>query len=173
MSQMMQNLSAWWRGLGARDQSVALLGVALAVPMLAYLAVWQPLSSAQSKAAEAERVMAQQLAEVHQLAAQLRSRPANMQASTAGGAAGATRLAPLPAVEVAAREFALTGALKRREAEGSNGVRVVLEGAAAEALLRMLESLALKHGLQVTAAQIDPASPGRVNAQISLKSGTP
>ena len=76
-------------------------------------------------------------------------------------------------MEVAAREFALTGALKRREAEGSNGVRVVLEGAAAEALLRMLESLALKHGLQVTAAQIDPASPGRVNAQISLKSGTP
>ena len=169
MSQMLQNLSTWWRGLGARDQSVALLGVALAVPMLAYLAIWQPLSSAQSKAAEAERSMAQQLAEVRQLAAQLRSRPA----SVAGGAASATRLAPLPAVEVAAREFALTGALKRREAEGGNGVRVVFEGAAAEALLRMLESLALKHGLQVTAAQIDPVSPGRVNAQISLKSGTP
>ncbi len=162
-----------WNTLNARDQRTALIGVALALPLLGYLALWQPISKAEQQAQQAERDMAQQLAEAQQLAAQLRSRPANMQASTTGGAAGATRLAPLPAVEMAAREFALTAALKRREAEGGNGVRVVLEGAAAEALLRMLESLALKHGLQVTAAQIDPASPGRVNAQISLKSGTP
>jgi len=165
MNELVLKFSTWWRSLGARDQGVALLGLALAVPMLAYLAIWQPISTAQSKALEAERAMAQQLDEVRQLAAQLRTRPA------ASGAASSTqRLAPLPAIEVAAREFALTGALKRREAEGGNGVRVVFESASAEALLRMLESLALKHGLQVTAAQIDPASPGRVNAQISLKS---
>jgi type II secretory pathway component PulM len=161
-------LSQRWNGLSARDQGVALLGLALAVPMLAYLAIWQPISSAQGKALEAERAMAQQLDEVRQLAAQVRTRPA-----TGGAASNTQRLAPLPAIEAAAREFALSGALKRREAEGGNGVRVVFEAAAAEALLKMLESLTLKHGLQVTAAQIDPASPGRVNAQISLKSDAP
>ena len=168
MNELVLKLTTWWRGLGARDQSIALLGLALAVPMLAYLAIWQPISTAQGKALEAERVMAEQLDEVRQLAAQLRARPA------ASGAVSSTqRLAPLPAIEAAAREFALSGALKRREAEGGNGVRVVFEAASAEALLRMLESLTLKHGLQVTAAQIDPVSPGRVNAQISLKSDAP
>ena len=165
MNELVLKLTTWWRSLGARDQGVVLLGLALAVPMLAYLAIWQPISSAQDRALAAERAMAQQLDEVRQLAAQLRTRPA-----TGGAASSTQRLAPLPAIEAAAREFALTGALKRREAESGNGVRVVFESASAEALLRMLESLALKHGLQVTAAQIDPASPGRVNAQISLKS---
>lgn len=167
MNQLFLNLMKHWQALNTRDQGVVLLGVVVAVPMLLYLAIWQPISTAQSKALEAERAMAQQLNEVRQLAAQLRTRPA------ASGAASSTqRLAPLPAIEVAAREFALAGALKRREAESGNGVRVVFESASADALLRMLESLALKHGLQVTAAQIDPLSPGRVNAQISLKSDT-
>ena len=161
-------ISQRWSALNVRDQRTVLIGVALALPLLAYLAIWQPISSAQGKALEAERAMAQQLDEVRQLAAQLRTRPA-----TSGAASSTQRLAPLPAIEAAAREFALAGALKRREAESGNGVRVVFEAAPAETLLRMLESLALKHGLQVTAAQIDPASPGRVNAQISLKSGAP
>ena len=165
MNQLFMNLATRWRGLGARDQGIVILGVVLAVPMLAYLAIWQPISAAQGKAQEAERAMAQQLDEVRQLAAQLRTRPA-----TGGAASNTQRLAPLSAIEAAAREFALSAALKRREAEGGNGVRVVFEAASAEALLRMLESLALKHGLQVTAAQLDPVSPGRVNAQISLKS---
>ncbi len=168
MNELVLKFTTWWRGLGSRDQGMALLGLALAVPMLAYLAIWQPISAAQSKALEAERAMAQQLDEVRQLAAQVRSRPA-----TGGAATSTQRLAPLPAIEAAAREFALTGALKRREAEGGNGVRVVFEAASVEALLRMLESLTLKHGLQVTAAQVDPASLGRVNAQISLKSDAP
>ncbi|MEW5838943.1 MAG: type II secretion system protein GspM [Pseudomonadota bacterium] len=158
-----------WNALSARDQRTALIGAALALPMLAYLAVWQPISKAEQQARQAERAMAQQLDEARSLAAQLRSQPATAQA----GAAVGTRLAPLPAVEAAAREFALGAALKRRESESGNGVRLVFEGAAAQDLLRMLESLASKHGLQVVAAQIDPASPGRVNAQISLKSGTP
>jgi len=168
MNQRVMNFATWWRGLGARDQTIALLGVALAVPMLAYLAIWQPISSAQSKALEAERAMTQQLEEARQLAAQVRTRPA-----TAAAATSTQRLAPLPAIEAAAREFALGAALKRREAEGGNGVRVVFEAAPVDALLRMLESLAQKHDLQVTAAQLDPASPGRVNAQISLKSVAP
>ncbi len=162
------HISQRWNAISNRDQRFVLLGLVLGMPMLAYVAIWQPISSAQSKALEAEHAMAQQLDEVRQLAAQVRTRPA-----TGGAASNTQRLAPLPTIEVAAREFALTGALKRREAEGGNGVRVVFEAASAEALLRMLESLTLKHGLQVTAAQLDPASPGRVNAQISLKSDAP
>lgn len=171
MKRAFLTLTTWWHSLNGRDQRMVLLGVALALPMLAYLAIWQPISSAQSKAQVAEQAMAQQLDEVRQLAAQLRSRPA----STASAAASntAVRLAPLPAIEQVAREFALSNALKLREAEANNGVRVVFEGAPAEALLRMIDALALKHGLQVMTAQIDPAGPGRVNAQISLKSTAP
>ena len=158
-----------WSALNMRDQRTALIGVALAVPMLVYLAIWQPISKTEQQARQAELAMSKQLDEARNLAVQLRSQPASAQA----GAAGATRLAPLPAVEAAAREFNLSAALKRRESESGNGVRLVFEAAAMQDLLRMLESLSSKQGMQVTTAQIDPASPGRVNAQISLKSGTP
>jgi type II secretory pathway component PulM len=169
MNQALLALTAWWRSLNGRDQRIVLLGVALALPMLAYLAIWQPISSAQDKARVAEQAMAQQLEEVRQLAAQLRDRPAG----AASASSATTRLAPLPAIEQVAREFSLSEALKRREAEANSGVHVVFEGASADALLHMLEALALKHGLQVAVAQIDPVSPGRVNAQFSLKSAAP
>lgn len=157
-----------WSALNARDQRTVLIGIALALPLLGYLAVWQPISSSLHKARQLERAAAEQLHEAQQLAQQLRARPA-----TGAGTPRSERLAPLPALEQAAREFALAEALKRREVESDQGLRVVFEGASAEALLRMLESLALKHGLQVIAAQIDPVSPGRVNAQITLKSTAP
>ena len=166
MNAMHARALLWWRGLNARDQRTVLIGGVLALPMLVYLALWQPISTARYKAQQAERAMAQQLDEARQLAAQLQTRPA-------GVSAPIDRLAPLPAVELAAREFALGGALKRREAEGAQGVRVSFEAASADALLRMLDSLASKYGLQVVSAQIDPLGAGRVNAQISLKRTTP
>ncbi|MEF3193202.1 MAG: type II secretion system protein M, partial [Halothiobacillaceae bacterium] len=61
--------------------------------------------------------------------------------------------------------------LKRREAEGANGVHLVLENAPADALMRLLEGLEQQHGLSIIQATIDPAASGRVNASITLQRG--
>ncbi len=165
MSEVMQRLRLWWQSLAAREQVTLLVGAGLAAPLLVYLLLWQPVRQAELQAAQAADALRQDLAEAQRLAAQLRAQP------TASRAAG-QRMPPLPAIEQAARQFALSEALKRREAESNNAVRVTLEAAPAEALMRMLQHLQ-EQGLHVVAAQIDPISPGRVNAQITLQSHAP
>ncbi|MEW6445071.1 MAG: type II secretion system protein GspM [Pseudomonadota bacterium] len=164
----MNTLRTWWSGLNERDRRMLLIGLGLALPLLGYALLWQPLEKARNAARQAHAETAAQLDEVRRLGAQLAgqrsARPAN---------APSADLSPLSAAEAAAREQGLLDALKRRESDGAQGVRLMLEGAAADALMRMLETLALTHGLRVEQAQIEPVAPGRVNANLSLKRSKP
>jgi len=157
----MKGIHLWWSGLGPRDRRTLSIGGALALPLLGYLLLWQPLVKARDAARAAHAETAAQHAEVRQLAARLKTHPANP--ATASGATS-----PLAAIETLVREQRLLDQIKRREAEGANGVRVTLEDAPADALMRLLEGLDQRHDLHVTRAQIEPASAGKVHAQISL-----
>ncbi|MEW6766161.1 MAG: type II secretion system protein GspM [Pseudomonadota bacterium] len=164
----MNQLRTWWTGLSERDRRILLLGAALALPLLAYALIWQPLDKAREEARQAHADAAAQLNEVRQLSAQLVTRRG---AHPAGGTPQIG--SPLAAVEAAAREQGLPDALKRREADGNQGVRLFLEDAPADAVMRMLEHLALVHALHVEQAQFDAAAPGKVNANITLQRGKP
>lgn len=164
----MKDIQAWWEGLGARDRRFLLIGAALALPLLAWALVWQPLGAAREAARQAHAETAAQHAEVRTLTARLAATPATR---APGGNAGTQ--SPLAAVESVARDQRLLEQLKRREADGASGVRLVLENAPADALMRMLERLAQQHGLRVSQAQIEPATTGRVNASLTLQRGKP
>lgn len=160
----MKDIASWWAGMSARDRRILLLGAALALPLLGWALVWQPLAAAREAARTAHAETAAQLAEVRLLAAQLTQRARHAPPTPAAQS-------PLAAVEAAAREQGLLEALKRREADGASGVRLMLDNAPADALMRLLERLEQQHGLRATQAQIDPAGPGRVNATLTLQRG--
>lgn len=160
----MKDIRNRWAAMSARDRRILLLGAAITLPLLGWALAWQPLEAARETARTAHAETAAQHAEVRALAGQVASR-----AKSGGGAAGAQ--SPLTAVETVARDQRLLEQLKRREADGANGVRLVLEHAPADALMRLLERLDQQHGLRVVQAQIDPAGPGRVNASITLQRG--
>ena len=163
MTQGMNDVRAWWSGLSARDRRILLIGAALAVPLLAWAMIWQPLVKARETARQAHADLSTQHAEVRQLAAQLKARTGGTATPSANSAQS-----PLAAVETVAREQRIMEQLKRREAEGTSGVRVLLDDVPADALMRFMETLNQRHGLHITQAQIDPASPGKVSAQLSL-----
>ncbi len=169
MTQGMKNLQTWWAGLGAQDRRILLIGAALALPLLAWALIWQPLAKARDSARQAHADLATQHAEVRQWVAQIKARQGGTMAK--GPANGAQ--SPLAAVESVAREQRVLDQLKRREAEGGAGVRVLLDEVPADALMRFLEALTQRHGLRITQAQIDLASPGKVHAQISLSREAP
>ncbi len=162
----MKDIRNWWAGMSARDRRILLIGTAITLPLLGWALVWQPLEAAREAARTAQAETAAQHAEVRTLARQLASR-----AKTGGAAAGAQ--SPLAAVETVARDQRLLEQLKRREAEGANGVHLVLENAPADALMRLLERLDQQYGLRIAQAQIDPVTTGRVNASITLQRGGP
>jgi general secretion pathway protein M len=160
----MKGIRNGWAGMSARDRRILLLGTAITLPLLGWALVWQPLEAAREAARTAHAETAAQHAEVRTLAGQLASR-----AKTGSAAAGAQR--PLAAVEAEARNQRLLEQLKRREAEGANGVHLVLENAPADALMRLLERLDQQYGLRIVQAQINPVTTGRVNASITLQRG--
>lgn len=162
----MKDIRTFWEGLGARDRRILLIGLAVALPLLAWSLVWQPLEAAREAARQAYAETAAQHAEVRALVSRLAAMP-----RPAGG--GASAQSPLAAVEAAARDQRLLEQLIRREADGASGVRLVLENAPADALVRMLETLEQQHGLRVAQAQIEPATTGRVNATLTLQRGQP
>ncbi|MDM7322866.1 MAG: type II secretion system protein M [Gammaproteobacteria bacterium] len=160
----MKDIRNWWAETSARDRRILLLGAAITLLLLGWALVWQPLEAARKAARTAHAEMAAQHAEVRALAEQLASR-----AKTGGAAAGVQ--SPLAAVEAVARDQRLLEPLKRREAEGTNRVHLVLENAPADALMRLLERLDQQYGLRIVQAQIDPVTTGRVNASITLQRG--
>lgn len=162
----MKDIKNWWAEMSARDRRILLIGTAITLPLLGWALIWQPLDAAREAARTAQAETAAQLAEVRALARQLASR-----AKTEGAAASTQ--SPLAAVEAVARDQRLLEQLKRREAEGANGVHLVLENAPADALMRLLERLDQEYGLLIGQAQIDPVTTGRVNASITLQRGRP
>jgi len=162
----MKAIEHWWTELSARDRRILLLGAAITLPLLGWALIWQPLDTARAAARAALDETAAQHAEVRALAGQIASR------ARSGNTAASTQ-SPLAAVEAAARDQRLLEQLKRREAEGANGVHLVLEDAPADALLRLLENLDQQYGLRVTQARIAPLTPGRVNASLTLQRGRP
>jgi type II secretory pathway component PulM len=153
-----------WARLSVRERRTLLLGAAITLPLLGWALIGHPLQAAHEAARTAHSETAAQLAEVRALAAQLARRGGQEQRA-------ASTASPLGAIEMAAREQRLLEPLKRREAEGANGARLVLEEAPADALMRLLEQLEHQHGLRVVQGQIEPAGPGRVNASLTVQRG--
>jgi len=164
----MNRLRTWWTGLSERDRRILWIGAALALPLLGYALIWQPLNQARNEARQAHADALGQLGEVRQLHAQLTARKGARPAGDTQPLAS-----PLAALEAVAREQGLLDALKRREADGGQGVRLVLEDAPADAVMRMLERLELTQALHVEQAQFDAASPGKLNASLTLQRGKP
>jgi general secretion pathway protein M len=75
----------------------------------------------------------------------------------------------LAVTDSTARAGGLGDALKRVEPEGRDNVRVWLDGASFDVLLKWLATLSTTHGIQVDSATLERSeTAGRVNARLTL-----
>lgn len=158
----MKTLPHFWTDLAPRERSLLILSLAVLIPFLVWALLWQPLRAAHEAARKAHAETAIQLAEVRQLAAELAHRT--------GLGRSPTPSSPQVVVEHVLRDLGLEGHLKRREAEGAQGLRLALENAPAEAVIRLLEQLEQLR-VHIIQAQLDPADPGRMHALLTLQVG--
>jgi len=155
----------WLEGLDARERLLVMAGAVVLVVFLVFVLVWLPLRSGYSnlKTSVAEQRdtaawmqrSAQQLAELKQ----------------SGGAAptGLGGRSLLAVTDSTARAGGLGDALKRVEPEGRDNVRVWLDGASFDVLLKWLATLSTTHGIQVDSATLERSeTAGRVNARLTL-----
>ncbi len=160
-------MEQWWNGLQARERRTLIIGgIALALILLVY-AIWLPAN-------QRAQALEQRVAEQRVLLAWMQQ---------AANEAGALRgSAPEPVsraqgnqalfalADQSARQAGLTNAIRRVEPSGDNRVRVNLEQASFDDMMRWLATLKTRHGIAANTVSIRAGNePGRVSAQLLLE----
>ncbi|MBI3771854.1 MAG: type II secretion system protein M [Gammaproteobacteria bacterium] len=161
-------MKAWWQGLQPQEQRTLSIGAVALGLMVFYFGILEPLtshfSSLEQSVAEQQKLrdwMAKSAAEVHRLQSQ------------GGGVAVNDGRSLLTLVDQTARAENLGPALRRVEPEGSDKVvRVLLEQAPFDDVIRWLQTIKQRHGVNVVSITFDkqPIS-GMVNARMTLTGG--
>jgi general secretion pathway protein M len=160
-------VKAWLEGLGSRERLMLGAGVAVLVLFLLYALVWSPLHSGydtMKTSVQAQRDTAVWMEQSAQLLQQLK----RSRGPAAQGLGGKSLLAM---ADSTARSNGLGPALKRVEPEGSKHVRVWLEGASFDLVIKWLGDLSTRYGVDTDSVSIERVSDtaGRVNARLTLQ----
>lgn len=155
----------WWDGLQKRERLILGAGVGLAIVLLAWGLIWQPLGRERTRLGEEVEVQRRELALVRAVAAipSSAANPAAVKLDRQGKSL-------LALVDASAREANLESQLKRVEPIGSRSVRASFEFASFDGVIGWLESLARSYGVHVTDLSVDRAEGnGLVSARITLE----
>jgi len=162
-------MNQWWAGLNQRERRIVIVGSVAVMLTLIYLLVVEPLithmqdlDSSVSKQTELLLWMQGSEQQVSNLRAH--SGSANQSISSGGSL--------LALVDQTAKRSKLSSAIKRVEPEGNEGVRIWLEQAPFDNVLRWLVKIQKSDGVEVSRISIEQQdSTGIVNTRISLKRG--
>lgn len=156
-----------WRQLGARERLVLGGGGLLAVLLLGWALVWEPLHTrAQALSARVETLRVD-VAWMRQTAAQIASQQATAAPNSSLGGS------PLSVVETGLTNARLQAGLKQLSPVGEGRVRVVLEAVSFDNLMDWLEQLDREFGLAPEEFSAQQKAPGAVDVTLVLKPGRP
>jgi len=163
--QLEARLESLLAGVPVRQRPLLFIGLGLLVLLLVWLVLLAPLASSRE---DLQRQIAEREADLTWMRAAAQE---VRQLAGAAGAGGAGRTGtPLAAIDGSARQLGLGQALQRVEPAGSREVRVWLESAVFDDLVRWLARLRQEHGIEVAEIVIEPdrAGPGLVSARLTL-----
>lgn len=156
----------WFEGLDARQRLLVTGGAALLVLFLLFVLVWLPLRAGYT---DLKRNVADQRETalwMQQGAQQL----ARLRRSSGPGSTGLGGRSLLAVTDSTARAGGLGAELRRVEPEGRDSVRVWLDGASFDVLIKWLVTLNTTHGIHVDSATLERnETAGRVNARLTLQ----
>lgn len=155
----------WFTGLEMRERAILVLGAAVLLISILYIAVIEPFANA--KLALAERVLRKQetAAWMREAAAEVQS----LQGALPKAQANTTSL--LTTVDSTAKAAGLGSAVRNLQQDDNGAaVRVRLEGAAFDDMVSWLNALQRQYGVTATQLTVDRAdTAGAINASLSLE----
>lgn len=158
-------MKAWLEGLEPRERLQYAAAAAVAGLLLVYVLILKPIHSGYETLGNAVTEQRETLVWMQQSAHQV-----SQLRTSNGSAKGLGGRSLLAVTDSTARAGGLGPALKRVEPEGSDSVRVWLDGASFDELIKWLGTLSASHGIDadsVTMERTDAA--GRVNARLTLQ----
>ena len=159
-------MKAWLENLDPRERMMAAAGAVLLVLFLIYVLVLSPLHSGYDSlrsTVDTQRTTAQWMQESAQTLKSLKR-------SSGRAAQGLGGRSLLSVADSTARAGGLGPALKRVEPEGSDSVRVWLDGASFDVVVKWLGTLSTIHGVNAETVTLErTGTAGRVNARLTLQ----
>lgn len=156
-------LRAWYGGLAPRERRLVLLGGAVVLLLIVYLAIVSPVRSTYNGLRQDVQAKRQLLAYIDRAAVRLHADSTDHIGQLPPGQSVFT------ATSAAIQSSPISAAVQRIEQTQTGGVRLSLSGVEFDALTRWLDSLATQEGVVVTRATIEQATgPGTVDATLTL-----
>ena len=159
-------MKAWLDSLDARERMMLAAGVGLLVLFLFYILVWSPFHSGYDSlrnTVDEQRTTALWMQESAQTLTRLK-RGSGRASQGLGGRS------LLSVADSTARAGGLGPALKRVEPEGRDSVRVWLDGASFDVLVKWLGTLSTNFGINAETVTLERSgTAGRVNARLTLQ----
>lgn len=162
---MKQTIRTWLEGLDQRERRLVITGAALFVILILYVAIWEPLTNSVENLRTTSRDQQATLGWMKQAAAeiqQLRGKKGRSQATSGQSL--------LTLVDRTAKSSGLGTAMKRVQPDGEKKVRVWMEGASFDDVIRWLVQLESRHGVGIESTVFElKENAGRVDAQLVLE----
>jgi general secretion pathway protein M len=161
-------MKAWFMGLEVNERRMLLGGGGLLLVMFLYIGIWEPLhnkvESLRVSTAEQQSLLAWMRSAAKEVK-QLRGRGGQHAKPASGGSL-------LSLVDRTAKSGRLGGALKRVQPDGDQKVRVWLEAAKFDDVVRWLTALETRHGVQVESSVFQALdTSGRVDGRLVFTYG--
>lgn len=162
---MKQNIRDWLASLEQRERRLVIAGAVLLVIMILYAVIWTPLSSSVDHLRVSTREQQATLVWMKQAAQEMKR---------LRGSSGSTRPASgqslLTLVDTTAKAGHLGTAVKRVQPDGEKKVRVWMEGASFDDVVRWLIQLETRHGIGIESSVFEvKENSGRVDARLVLE----
>lgn len=160
----MQKIQDWYRTLKPRERVVVLAGSLIVVAVALYTLALAPFYKALHERSENVQRKEADLAWMRSVAGEVQALGASRPIGS-----GPTGESLVVLVDRTARECGVGAALTGQTPNGDNGIRVRLEAAAFNVLVKCLGNLQQSHAISIEQATFDKASrPGLVNASLVL-----
>lgn len=157
----------WFNGLDSREQLMVGVAAVVVVLFLLYLLVWAPLDNGHETLKTKVAAQRETVVWMEQSAQTLQQ----LKRTRGPGARGLGGKSLLAMADSTARSNGLGPALRRVEPEGSRNVRVWLENAPFDQVVKWLGTLHTTYGISTDSASLERVAEtaGRVNARLSLQ----
>jgi len=164
----LQQFMAYWAQLRPRERIGLIAGGVVLGLTLFYLMLWEPVFN------EAER-LEHNIEQQRELVSWLQVNAQEAKRLQASGGGGKLNGSLLGTIDSTAKRSKLGEAMKRVEPDGSTRVRVWMEGAPFDDMVRWLDQLQRTYGIQISSAVIDrvEGGSGQVNARFVFSGGAP
>lgn len=148
-------MMAWWESLATRERRLVAAGATLLAVTVVWIAVIEPVADHRESLADgivAQRALLEWMGTI----------------DTTRGAADGDSLFAI--VDRSVRATPLAGSVQRLQPESGVGVRIWLDGASFDELVRWIATLERDHGITVATFSVERGQgPGAVNARLTLQ----